>query len=56
MGPAVMPSGGEDMRDLYSEKRRLDATEDAMTEGQDSENLWGMKGGGQSYCWSFWSR
>jgi hypothetical protein len=30
MGPAVMPSGGEVRKDLYSEKRRFDATLEAM--------------------------
>jgi len=30
MGPAVIPSGGDVRRDLYSEKRRFDATLEAM--------------------------
>jgi hypothetical protein len=29
-GPAVIPSGGDVRRDLYSEKRRFDATLEAM--------------------------
>jgi hypothetical protein len=29
-GPAVIPSGGDVRRDLYSEKRRFDATPEAM--------------------------
>lgn len=32
-GPAVMPSGGEEVRSLYSWKRRRDAIEDAMLVG-----------------------
>ena len=35
IGPAVMPSGGEVRRDLYSAKRRFDATLVAML-------LWGL--------------
>ena len=30
MGPAVIPSGGDVRRDLYSAKRRFDATLEAM--------------------------
>lgn len=30
MGPAVMPSGGEEVRFLYSWKRRLEAMVEAM--------------------------
>ena len=45
MGPAVMPSGGAEARFLYSEKRRRDATVDAIF-----RNLGGDRGtvGGKS--------
>lgn len=38
MGPAVMPSGGEEVMVLYSWKRRLDAIVDAI--------VWGLEGSG----------
>lgn len=45
-GPAVMPSGGEEVRSLYSWKRRRDAMEDAMlmgfrVEGGAGAEMWG---------------
>lgn len=55
MGPAVMPSGGEEVRVRYSWKRRLDAIDDAIVEG----GWWlrwcgGGEGGGEVYRWVSW--
>ena len=53
MGPAVMPSGGLEVRDLYSTKRRLDATLEAIVVGiweahQGGED--GMEAGVEGRC------
>lgn len=42
MGPAVIPSGGEEVRVLYSWKRRLEAIELAMicVKSVDLHELW----------------
>lgn len=44
-GPAVMPSGGEEVRSLYSWKRRRDAIVDAMVDGWEGEKGVGVVGG-----------
>ena len=43
-GPAVMPSGGEEVRARYSEKRRREATEVAISRGLELLD-WGVGGG-----------
>lgn len=50
-GPAVMPSGGLDVRFLYSEKRRLAAREEAIWgDGEVVGWLIGWLGGERSMC------
>lgn len=53
-GPAVIPSGGSTLSDLYSEKRRLEATDEAISDvGVGCRGVLGEVFGGMEYVGLF---
>ena len=54
-GPAVMPSGGEERRFLYSWKRRFEATVEAMVGGGRGGRMGGVWAGFSAVEDEFWN-